>query len=126
MTTYEVGQRLVEMIKSGEHRRAIEELYADDAVALEAAAMPGHGREIRGKEALLAHNDRFFQTMEIHDAGIDGPYPCDDAFICMMWMDATPTEGPMAGQMIKMREAAHYTVRDGRIATSTFFYHVPC
>lgn len=120
----EVGKRLVELCKSGEHRRAIEELYAEDAVAVEAMVCGPRGRETRGRNDLLAASDAFNETNEIHSSAVDGPYPFDDRFICFMSIDLTPRQGPMAGQRMQMKEACHYTVKDGKVTRSEFYYAV--
>ncbi len=123
--TMTVAKRLVELVAQGENRKAIEELYADDAIAYEAMEGP-NGRELKGKDALLGYNDWFFNTMEVHDASIDGPYPNDDKFVCFMSIDLTAKEGPMAGNRMEMKEAALYTVKDGKITRSDFFYNTEC
>ena len=124
--TMTVANRLVELISQGENRKAIEELYADDAIAYEAMEGGPHGREMKGKETLLQASDWFFSAMEVHGASIDGPYPNDDKFICFMSIDLTAKEGPMAGQRMQMKEAALYTVKDGKIPRSDFYYHHEC
>ena len=122
METMAIGKRLVELCNEGKNRQAIEELYADDAVAIEAMAGGPKGREVRGKEDLLAGCDWFFNAFEIHGGEIQSPYPLDDRFICRMTIDVTGKEGPMAGQRMLMEEACLYTVKDGKITRSEFFY----
>lgn len=123
MTTQETRRRLCELCGAGEHRRAIEELYSDDHVAVEAVAMPGaEGRETRGKPRLLEMSERFYETHDVHGGSVDGPYPHDDAFICFMSIDVTPTGGPTAGQRMTMKEACRYVVDNGRIVRSEFYY----
>lgn len=121
----EVGNRLVELCRANEGKQAIKELYADDAVAVEPMAHPEHGRERRGKDALLAAADEWYATFEVHDSTTSDPYPNGDgdAFIVFMSVDVTGKPGtPMDGQRIKMSEACHYQVKDGRIVRSEFFY----
>ncbi len=125
-TANEVGKRLVELCKQGQNRKAIEELYADDAVSIEAMAAGPKGRETKGKKDLLAGSDWFFEAHEIHAGEIDGPYPCDDKFICFMSIDLTARQGPMAGQRMQMKEACHYTVKNGKITRSEFYYDPGC
>jgi len=123
MSAMDVGKRLVELCKAGEYERAVEELYADDAVHIEAmACTPDGGRETKGKAAILEGTRQWMGMMEVHDSGIDGPYPCDDEFIVPMWSDSTPSEGPMAGQRFTMREACKYKVKDGKIVEGRFYY----
>jgi len=124
-TALEVGRRLVELCAAGKHRQAIEELYADDAVAVEAMEGP-NGRETVGKPAILKMDEWWDQAHDVHAMEIDGPYPHDDRFICFMEVDVTAKEGPMAGQRTTMKEACHYTVADGRIVRSEFYYGGEC
>ena len=126
MTTFEVGKRLVELCLEGKNRQAIEELYADDAVSIEAMEGGPQGREIRGKDAILAGADWFNNANEIHGGTVEGPHPCDDQFICFMSIDLTPKEGPGAGHRMQMSEACLYTVRDGKISEARYFYHFEC
>lgn len=125
-STMEVGKRLVDLCQKWENRKAIEELYADDAVSYEAMAGGPKGRETVGKKEILAGSDWFFQANEIHGGEVDGPYPCDDKFICFMSIDMTGKEGPMKGQRMQMKEACLYTVKNGRIVRSEFFYDPGC
>ncbi|MEM7227188.1 MAG: nuclear transport factor 2 family protein [Planctomycetota bacterium] len=126
-TTMDVGQRLAELVQAGRNRAAIEELYADDAVAVEAMEDAPMGREVVGKAALLEYADWFFRVHEVHGQSVDGPFPHDDRFICILSIDLTATEGPMEGQRFQMKEAAVYTVTNGHIVRSEFFYgHGTC
>ncbi|MEO0482696.1 MAG: nuclear transport factor 2 family protein [Planctomycetota bacterium] len=123
MSAMEVGKKLVAYLEANEERKAIEELYADDAVSIEAMEMnPGQGRETKGKDAILAASDWFFENMEVHDGGVEGPYPFDDEFIVPMWIDLTPKDGAR----MKMHEAARYKVKDGKISEVRFYYDTNC
>lgn len=127
MDTMAVGKRLVQLCREGQNRRAIEELYADDAVSHEAMEGGPKGRVTKGKADLLAGSDWFFSAHEIHGGNIDGPYPHDDEFICFMTLDCTAKEGPMAGMRMEMKEAARYRVQNGKIVESKFYYgYEPC
>lgn len=127
MTTHEIGKRLIALCNAGKHREAMEELYSDDHVSVEAELPPGlTTREVRGKMAVLSFNDTFFADNEIHRFAMDGPWPHDNAFICTISIDLTPKNGPMQGERIRADEAALFTVRDGKIATSQFFYGEGC
>ena len=110
--TMNVGQQLVDLCNQGRHLEAVETLYADDVVSVEAFEMPGHPKELRGKEAVLGKSKWF-----------KGPYPCADGrFAAWMSMDITPREGPMAGKRLTMEEVCLYYVENGRITREEFFY----
>lgn len=123
MDTMSVGQRLVELCREGKNRQAIEELYADDAICYEAMDCP-NGRTMQGKANLLQAADQFGEMFEVHRATVDGPYPNDDVFVCFMSLDVTGRDGtgPMAGKRMEMKEAAIYTVKEGKIIRSDFCY----
>ncbi len=120
--TQRVATRLVELCSAGKNQQAIEELYADDARSVEAMEMPGCPRVTDGKKAILAGSERFVSTTTIHDATYGKPIVNGDQFICAMGLDCTSSEGPMAGQRVKMSETALYTVKNGKIVESRFFY----
>jgi ketosteroid isomerase-like protein len=124
--TLAVGKRLVELCQQGKNRAAIEELYDDDAVSIEAMEGGPNPRTLTGKPAILAASDQFFETMEVHDSTMDGPYPHDDEFICFATIDLTPKDGPMAGQRMQASEACRYKVADGKITHAWFYYDPGC
>ena len=123
--TMQVAHRLVELCRTGQNRKAIEELYADTVEFHE--AMEG-GPKANGplhKDEILKGSDWFFENNEIHASAVEGPYPNADRFICFMSIDLTPKAGPMAGQRMQMTEGCLYTVKNGKITRSEFFYAPP-
>ncbi len=123
MDTMQVAKRLTELCSKLEYRQAVEELYADDAVQIEAMEMPGtSGRETRGKDAILKMHDEMGEHQEIHGGTCGEPYPHDDQFICSMSIDVTHKDGPMKGQRMNAEEMCLYTVKDGKITEARFFY----
>jgi len=135
MNTIEIGNRLVELCKNGENKKAVEELYADTVEMHEAMDPADMGDKMpegmfpngpQSKAQLLKGTDFFFESHEIHGGTTEGPFPHgDDRFICYMQIDCTPKDGPMAGHRMDMREACVYTVRDGKIVKSEFCYTLP-
>ncbi|MEM6561607.1 MAG: SnoaL-like domain-containing protein, partial [Planctomycetota bacterium] len=94
----------------------------DDVVSVEAVAMGPEGRVTKGKANVLKRGEAWDNAHEIHGFKIEGPFPHDDKFICMMEIDVTAKEGPMAGQRMLMKEACHYTVTDGKVSRVEFYY----
>ncbi|MEM7621726.1 MAG: nuclear transport factor 2 family protein [Planctomycetota bacterium] len=122
MSTLEIGNRFVQLIKEHKNREAIDELYAESVLVNEAMEMPGRENGSFTKQSLLDFNDQFFQMMDIHDGGVEGPFPHGDTFIVYMWIDLTPKDGPMAGNRMMMKEACVYRVADGKITETHFCY----
>ncbi len=102
--------------------KAIEELYADNAKHIEPMMMPGCETVTSGKAALLAMGEHFQKITTIHAATVGDPSVNADQFVCDMALDCTSSEGPMAGQRVKMSETCLYTVKDGKIVEGKFFY----
>lgn len=121
MSAMEIGQRLVELCQQGKNMDAINELYADDVVSVEATAPPeGGDREMQGIDAIRGKNEWWIENHEIHDASVSGPYPNgEDRFCAIFNFDVT--NKPMDMRM-QMNEVALFTIRDGKIAREEFFY----
>ena len=122
--TSAVAKRLKQLMLEGKGHEAMVELYAPDARHIEAMEMPGgpYKRITLGKDALLKMSEHWNKTTQVHDASVSTPRVNGDQFTCEMMIDATSTEGPMAGQRMKMEETCLYTVKNGLITEAKFFY----
>jgi hypothetical protein len=124
-STYEVGQRLVELCQQGKNLQAIDELYSPDVVSIETHSMPEMPARMQGIDAIRRKNKWWFDNHEVHSSTARGPWPHGDRFIVTMGIDVTAKSGPMAGQRMQFEEAGLYTVKDGTIVQEEFFYHMP-
>ena len=117
----EIGIRLVELCNQGKNEDAVEELYADDIVSVEAAKGPQFPREVTGKGKILEKNQWWGENHEVHSASVQGPFPHgDDRFAAIFKFDVTSK--PMNNQRFQMEEVAVYTVKDGKIVREEFYY----
>ncbi|MDB5326883.1 MAG: ketosteroid isomerase [Phycisphaerales bacterium] len=123
-STFEVGKKLVELCAANKNVEAVETLYADDIVSVEAVDMGGKGRTTTGKAAVVEKNKWWLENHEFHGGATLGPWPHDDKFIVHFKIDVTAKAGPMKGQRMNMEEAGLYTVKDGKIVREEFFYHM--
>lgn len=122
-TATDIGTQLANLCREGRNIEAIETLYADDILSIEAKSAPGCEQRTEGKEAVLAKNHKFFEMNEIHGGETRGPLTGHgNQFALIMSIDCTAKEGPMAGQRMQMEEVCLYTVEDGKIAREEFFY----
>jgi ketosteroid isomerase-like protein len=126
VATQKVGDRLVELMKAGKSMDAIRELYADNVRSVEVMAGPGCDRITEGKKTILEKAEQFWKSMTVHSATCGKAIANGDQFVCEMTMDCTASEGPMANQRMQMSETALYTVRNGQIVESKFFYSCGC
>lgn len=119
MNTMEIANKLVELCRQGKNHEALDKLYADNVVSVEAAVPPGVEREAKGLAAVKAKGKWWVDNHEIHSATVTGPWPHDDRFVVGFQVDVTfkPT-----GQRMQMDEVGLYQVKGGKIVREEFFY----
>ncbi|HMN40438.1 MAG TPA: nuclear transport factor 2 family protein [Phycisphaerales bacterium] len=118
----DLGKKLVALCQQGKNQEAIDTLYADDVVSIEAMEMPGMPARTEGLAAVKARKKAFYDNSTIHSSTCEGPWPHGDRFIVTFSIDMTAKAGPMAGQRMQMKEAALFTVKNGKITQEEFFY----
>jgi hypothetical protein len=119
MTTQEIGKRYVALCQAGKNDVCLDELYAKDAVSVEAAAMPGMERTVKGLDAIRGKSKSWNESNVVHSAEADGPYPNDNRFAVRFKFDVT---NKLNGRRIKMDEVGLFTVENGKITREEFFY----
>ncbi|GAB4191551.1 MAG: hypothetical protein Kow00105_05600 [Phycisphaeraceae bacterium] len=119
-----IGRQLVDLCNQGKNIDAIQALYADNIVSVEAVDCPESDtpQTMQGKDAVLGKNQWWVENHEVHGGKTTGPFPHGEQFIVLMEYDVTPKVGPMAGQRMQMQEAGLYTVSNGKIIKEQFFY----
>jgi len=123
-STMDVGKRLVELCRQGKAMEAIKTLYGPNIVSIEAHASPAMPARMEGIDAIRGKAEWWEKNHEVHSGEAEGPWPHGDRFIVRFKYDVTAKAGPMAGQRMKLDEAALYTVKDGKIVQEEFFYHM--
>ncbi len=121
-STMEVGKKLVDLCKVGKFKEAMETLYGQNIVSVEAGAPPGQSARSEGIAAVKAKGEWWEKNHEVHSAQVEGPWPHGDRFAAKFKMDVTAKAGPMAGKRFTMEEVALYTVKDGKVVHEEFFY----
>lgn len=119
MTTQEIADKLVALCSQGQFLEAIQTLYAQDVVSVEAMAAPGMSREMAGLEAVIGKAHWWQNEHEVHSASVEGPLVSTAHFCVRFSMDVTPKT---SGQRMQMDELAVYQVKDGKIVREEFFY----
>ncbi len=116
MTTKEIAERLVSLCREGKNHEAINELYADDIVSLEAQEPM---KETKGIEGVQGKNTWWIENHEVHGGSVEGPFVNGDQFVVRFKFDITPK---MTGERTQMDEVGLYQVKDGKIVQETFLY----
>lgn len=119
MDTKEVAGKLVGLCKEGKNLDAINTLYSDDIVSVEARGDETMPAEMRGIDAIRGKNQWWFDNHEVHSASTEGPMVNGDRFTVIFDFDVTMKQ---SGQRMQMKEVALYTVDGGKIVREEFFY----
>ncbi len=117
MTTTEIATRLVEFCRQGDFEKAQNELFAQDAVSIEAHETPQFKKETKGLDAIKEKGKAWANMVqETHDMEVSDPLVADNSFACTMRMHVTMKE---RGEM-DMKELCIYEVKDGKIVSERF------
>ena len=118
-----IGKQLVELCNQGKNMEAIDLLYSNKIVSVEACAMPGMEQTISGIDKIIAKSQWWYDNHEVHSSKAEGPFPHgEDRFIVIFDIDVTAKAGPMANQRMAMREMGLYTIDGDKIVKEEFFY----
>ena len=117
MNTEEVATKLVELCREGKFREAMESLYAQDIVSVEAQEMENMPAEMRGLDQVRGKTDWWEQNMEVHNAKVTGPFVARDTFVVQFDIDVTEKTSK---KRMQMSEVGIYTVKDGKVAREDF------
>lgn len=119
----QLGQTLIEHCSNQNEQALQDNYYAEDAVSVEAVAMPDGSTEAVGLAAIKAKSEWWYGAHELHSNTVEGPFVHgDDRFSVIFDIDVTQKE---SGQRMQMREIATYYVnQDGKITREEFAYPV--
>ena len=121
MSLNEIANRYVDLCKKGEFHACLDELFADDAVSVEAFAPPGSDPVATGLAAIRAKGEWWFNNHEVHSGEVFGPYPNGNRFAVRFAFDIT---NKASKARVKMDEIGLFTVENGKIVREEFFYAV--
>ena len=112
MTTEEVAKKVVELVRRQAWYEALDTLYDNDIVSVEATAP-----ESRGKETVRDKVDWWVNAMQVHSFTASEPFVAHDRFVVQYDADVTEKESK---QKRKMSEVGVYTVKGGKIVGEEF------
>ena len=119
MNTMDIANKMIALCREGKNMEALDTLFANDVVSVEAGGPPGMNREANGLAAVKGKGEWWIANHEVHSALITGPWPHDNRFIVGFKYDVT---NKPSGTRMVMDEVGLYTVRDGKIVREEFFY----
>jgi len=112
MTTEEVAKKVVELVRKQAWYDALDTLYDQDIVSVEATAT-----ESRGKEAVRGKIDWWVNAMEVHSFKASEPFVAHDRFVVQYDADVTEKESKQRRQI---SEVGVYIVKSGKIVREEF------
>ncbi len=121
MTTEEIGRKVVELTRKQAWREAVDTLYSNDIVSVEAQAMGDDSPEKRGLDAIRGKTEWWINTMNVYEIKVTGPFVAHDRFVVLYDLEFGEKTSK---ERIKMSEAGVYTVKDGKIAREEFLPQV--
>jgi hypothetical protein len=99
MNTIEIAKKLVELCKQGKNMDALDILFADDVVSVEAVEIPSVQQEIKGLAAVKGKGEWWLANHENHSASVTDPWPHEDRFVVGFQYDVT---NKPSGKRMKM------------------------
>jgi hypothetical protein len=119
MTTQEIGEKYVALCQQGKNEICLDELYAPNAVSVEAAPPPGMDGTAKGLDAIRAKGKEWMDSHVVHRAEVSGPFPNDNRFAVRFFYDVTDKP---SGKRTTMDEVGLFTVENDKITREEFFY----
>ena len=117
MNTEEIAKKVVELCRQQAWKEAVDTLYADEIVSVEARSMDGGSPETHGIEGVRKKVDWWMNNMEVHSSKAIGPFVAHDRFVVQFEVDVTDKE---SSKRFQMSEVGVYTVKDGKIVREEF------
>ncbi len=115
MSVLEIAKELLRLCQSGQNFVAMETLYSDDIVSVEADGSAPYV----GKAVVIKKSADWVAAHEIHSGVAAGPYVNGNQFMVRFTFDITIKA---KGLRLTMDEMGLYTVADGKIIREEFFY----
>lgn len=115
MTTQEIADRMVALLKKRQFLQAAEELYSDDVTNVEPQGDP---RESQGMDSVRGKQSWFDETFDVKSCKVEGPWVNDPCFIVKLTLKAVDKK---SGKEAPMQEYALYSIHEGKINHVRFF-----
>ena len=121
MSALEIGRRLVALVNEGKSIEAMETLYDEKIVSIEAMASPTLPARIEGIEGVRQKAHGWFEAHEVHAEVATGPFCGNrpDQFAVHYDVDIT---NRATNERMQMREVGLYTVAGGKVVEESFMY----
>lgn len=121
MTTQEIANKWVELVRAHKDEEAMTELYAPEIESIENNAMQGTKETHNGFEGKAKKNKMWHEMIkEMHEVRVSDPVVADRAFACSIFMDVTYNDENLGRQALT--ELAVLEIKDGKIIHEEYIY----
>ncbi len=118
MTTQNVADRMILLMREGKYEEAQKEFYAEDIVSMEPEGTPKG--TVHGLDAILERGKQWDEMVEkVHSNEVSDPIVADNFFSCSLKSRITFKGNP---EPVDMEEICVYEVSNGKIVKEQFFY----
>ena len=117
MSTQEVAEKVVELVRQQAWYKALDTLYDKDIVSVEASASEGESVEKRGIDQVRGKIDWWLNAMEVHSFTAKGPFVAHDRFVVQYEADVSEKDSK---KRFQLSEVGVYTVKNGKIVREEF------
>lgn len=117
MSTEQVAKKVVELCRKQAWKEAVDTLYADEIVSVEARGREGGSPETHGIEGVRKKVDWWTNSMELHSFKVSDPFVAHDRFVVQFDVDVTDKDSK---KRFQMSEVGVYTVKEGQIVREEF------
>jgi limonene-1,2-epoxide hydrolase len=117
MSTQEVAEKVVELVRQQAWYKALDTLYDKDIVSVEASASEGESVEKRGIDQVRGKIDWWLNAMEVHSFTAKGPFVAHDRFVVQYDADVTEKNSK---KRFQLSEVGVFTVKNGKIVREEF------
>jgi hypothetical protein len=121
MNTEEVAKKVVELVRKQAWYEALDALYDDNVVSVEAYPGSGGSPETRGKEGVRGKVDWWVDAMEVHSFKAGEPFVAHDRFVVQYDAEVSDKK---TKERRKLSEVGVYTVKNGKIVREEFLPRV--
>src|SRR5437667_4649889 len=121
MNTEQVAKKVVELVRKQAWYEALDTLYDDNIVSVEAYSAGGGSPETRGKEVVRGKVDWWVNAMEVHSFKASEPFVAHDRFVVQFDADVSDKKTKERSQL---SEVGVYTVENGKIVREEFLPRV--
>jgi SnoaL-like domain len=116
MNTEEVAKKVVALVRKQAWHEALDTLYDDNVVSIEATAP-----DTEGKKAVRGKVDWWLDTFEVHSFDAGAPFVAKDRFVVQYDAEVSDKK---TKERRKLSEVGVYTVKNGKIVREEFLPRV--